>query len=508
MPHITRRDFLKLASITPMAVLARPLAGVSRAVPNLGLRNIIVLIFDAWSADHMSMYGYPRPTMPNLEKFAERALVFHRHYSAGTFTVPGTASLLTGLYPWSHRALSLGGEIEGRSVEHQIFNLLSATHHTLGYTQNQYADVLLSQVERDLDRHPSISSFSVLRNLFYSAPLFQNDKRLVFEAFDNDIFQKGKDADSALFAGPLRRLLEWRTTRALNAEYRMSYPRGLPAATDLFRLEDAVDGAIEILGSLQTPSLAYLHFWPPHGYYRPKGKYNHAFMDGWQPPQKPTHPLMPEPPGSDAENDQQRLYDQYLASWDAELARLLDYLKTSGLLDTSYVIITSDHGELFERGAIGHYCPLIYDPLVHVPLIVCRPGQTERLDVQAATSNVDLLPTIAALTGLAAPGWAEGRALPLLGGMPDEERSIYSMDAKTNSAFAAFSKVTLSLTKGDYRLTYYQYPEIRYEQFELYNLRDDPDEMRDLYTKDNPLAVPLKDELLQKLADANRHFPA
>lgn len=41
-------------------------------------------------------------TMPNLENFAQKALVYHRHYAGGNFIVPGTASLLTGVYPWKH----------------------------------------------------------------------------------------------------------------------------------------------------------------------------------------------------------------------------------------------------------------------------------------------------------------------------------------------------------------------------------------------------------------------
>jgi arylsulfatase len=231
-------------------------------------------------------------------------------------------------------------------------------------------------------------------------------------------------------------------------------------------------------------------------------------MDGWQPPLKPAHPLMPEPPGFEAENDQRRLYDQYLASWDAELGRLFDYLRESGILDTSYVIITSDHGELFERGAIGHYCPLIYDALVHVPLIVSRPGHSERIDVQTNTSNVDLLPTIASLAGIDTPSWAEGEVLPGLGGTSAEDRSIYVMDAKTNSAFQALTKVSISLMKNEYRLTYYQYPELRYSQFELYNLQNDPDELQNLYPAGSALALRLKDELVQKLTDVNRAFKA
>ncbi len=61
--------------------------------------NIIVLVFDAMSADNLSLYGYRRETSPNFERLAQRSNVYHSHYSAGSFTTSGTASLLTGLYP-------------------------------------------------------------------------------------------------------------------------------------------------------------------------------------------------------------------------------------------------------------------------------------------------------------------------------------------------------------------------------------------------------------------------
>ena len=142
--------------------------------------NIIILVFDAWSANHMQMHGYPRLTMPNLENFAHKATVFHKHYSAGTFTVPGTASLLTGLYPWSHRALNLGysGVIKEHAA-HQAFALLDDTHSTYGYSQNRYADVFLNQSERYLGNHIRSGEFSLERRYFYNWPLFKNDANMV-----------------------------------------------------------------------------------------------------------------------------------------------------------------------------------------------------------------------------------------------------------------------------------------------------------------------------------------
>ena len=104
------------------------------------------------------------------------------------------------------------------------------------------------------------------------------------------------------------------------------------------------------------------------------------------------------------------------------------------------VVITSDHGEMFERGVSGHTTPLIFNPLVHVPLVISTPGQTERVDVHANTSCTDILPTLAHLTGNPVPGWVEGELLPGLGGEENRQRGVYVVDAKENSAFAPLSQ--------------------------------------------------------------------
>ena len=109
-----------------------------------------------------------------------------------------------------------------------------------------------------------------------------------------------------------------------------------------------------------------------------------------------------------------------IASWDHEAQRLFQFLKESGLTENSYIIVTADHGELFERGELGHWTKMIYDPIIHVPLIVRSPGQEFRQDVHTITSSVDLLPTVAHLTGNPIPelgrrkppaqsGWGSGR---------------------------------------------------------------------------------------------------
>jgi arylsulfatase A-like enzyme len=119
--------------------------------------------------------------------------------------------------------------------------------------------------------------------------------------------------------------------------------------------------------------LTYLHFFPPHEPYRPTRAFYRHFNDGWRPPRKPNHPLASEKASYMTTRNGRQFYDEYLASWDAETGRLFDYLRDSGLLERSYVIITSDHGEIFERGEMGHFTPLMYDPVMHSPLIISTP---------------------------------------------------------------------------------------------------------------------------------------
>ena len=104
--QITRRDFLKLAGLLPVSIATPRFLGSLDALGGTqnDPQNVIVIVFDAWSAYHMSLYGYQRETTPNIARLADRAVVYHNHYAGGNFTTPGTASILTGALPWSHRA--------------------------------------------------------------------------------------------------------------------------------------------------------------------------------------------------------------------------------------------------------------------------------------------------------------------------------------------------------------------------------------------------------------------
>ena len=106
-----------------------PAAGPKRLAQGNELPNVIIILFDALSAINLSVYGYPRATSPNLERFAARANVYHAHHSAGNFTTPSTASLFTGTYPWTHRAFSLNSLISAPVTPYNVFRLLDDVYH-------------------------------------------------------------------------------------------------------------------------------------------------------------------------------------------------------------------------------------------------------------------------------------------------------------------------------------------------------------------------------------------
>jgi hypothetical protein len=122
MQNPSRRDFLKLAGLASGALALTGLAPapLRGRQPGGAAPNVIILVLDAMSARNLSLYGYKRKTTPNFERFAERATVYHNHHSGGNYTSPGTATILTGTYPWTNRAFNIGGLIEREHADHNI----------------------------------------------------------------------------------------------------------------------------------------------------------------------------------------------------------------------------------------------------------------------------------------------------------------------------------------------------------------------------------------------------
>jgi len=506
MGRLSRRDFLKLASALAVGTVAQSTIKAFEASDDRP--NIIIILFDALSASHMSLYGYPRETTPQLSRFAERATVYHNHYAAGNFTTPGTASMLMGMYPWKHRAFNQGGLVQEDLSSNNIYSLLGKDYFRLAFSQNPWPDRLVAEFYEDVDRFLPSTAYSLRGNKLVSDKVGK-DRYLASIAFEEFLFTLNADVMGSALLGYLYKTLA--LDAILKTRRHPWYPRGAPEVEGFttYLNENIFSGVYREIQDLESKNesyFSYFHLFSPHFPYKPGRKYWKLFEnDNFQPVLKPLHPF-----GFDASEDElltkRTLYDQQIAHVDGEFGILIDNLRAEGVLDHSYVVVTSDHGEIFERGFYGHGGPLLYEPVIKIPLLISAPGQSTSHVVHAPSSNTDLLPTLLSVAGKDIPPVLDGRILPGFGGDEDSLYPVFSMYAAENSVFRPLKKAAISMHKGTYKLiAYFGYP--GYDNvYEMYNLESDPEEMYDLSQEETNTFSGLKEELLENLDRANRPY--
>ena len=500
---IHRRDFLKGLALLPMLGLAWRHRLTNAGQGSSPRPNVLFLVFDTVSAPHLSLFGYPRPTTPNLDRLAASSTVFHRCSAGGNFTTPGTASLLTGTYPWSHRALHMHGIAREEFREKNLFHLLSPDMYTVAYSHNLLVTSLLHQFGGTLDVLKSTRDLCLFDDE-YSDLVFPGDYNASFWSEWQALRGLGAQP-SSLYLSLIQRVLRYWHKSQVQALYGEQFPRGIPNLHNLFFvLEDAIDWMSQEIPRFPQPFLAYFHLLPPHEPYMARRDFVDVFRDGWSPTVKP-EAMFSDGVGPGELNRQRRHYDEYLAYADSEIGRLLEGLERSGVLENTILVFTSDHGEMFERGIRGHVTPMLYDPILHVPLLIRLPQQRERRDVYTPVSTVDILPTLLHLQGKDIPSWCEGEVLPgVREGTADSERGVFAVEAKSNPTQAPLTKASFALRRGPHKLTRYAGYRGSEAAYELYDLEADPEEQIDLLAVDRPLAKRLMAELDDKLREVDR----
>jgi arylsulfatase A-like enzyme len=132
------------------------------------------------------------------------------------------------------------------------------------------------------------------------------------------------------------------------------------------------------------------------------------------------------------------------------------------------------------------------------------------MDVYENTSAVDILPTLLHVTGQKPASWTEGVVLPPFASEEfDSERNVYVVQAEKSEQHRSLTIATVSIRKGDYKLTYfYGYEELGSdgERLELYNIKDDPEELNDLYNIETEIGKELLNELKTRLKEVNAPY--
>lgn len=316
--------------------------------------NVLLLVMDTVRADHLSAYGYDRPTTPNLKRWAERGVRFDRARATAPWTLPSHASMLTGCWPHQLSA----------DVQHPLDGAKPTLAEYLG------------------DRGYATGGF--VANTYYCNAWYGIDRG----------FDRYEDFPENEQVNPVEILRS--STLGRRVAKKLGFRLATPGSRDSRKSAAAINrDALAWVDGLprDRPFFAFLNYYDAHGPYETPAGYARRFarpgddpgrdagviqeFEGMAKAPNPAHPEAigrVRAVGAEAGRIMVDAYDDCIAALDAEIGRLLDTLDASGRLANTLVIITSDHGEHFgDRGLFGHGNSL-YHPLIDVPLVILPPG--------------------------------------------------------------------------------------------------------------------------------------
>jgi len=424
--------------------------------------NVLVVMWDTVRADRMSLYGHSRKTTPALERWAEDAQVFEHAVSPAMWTVPAHASLFTGLMPTSHGSTAEWIWLDGY---HQTLaeQFGQAGYATWAYSSNPYLS----------DRTNLLQGFDTIEMSWRGHLSTKTGEHTMGKLDPHDASVEMGPAWDSFYKGR-----SWPEHLTMHKD---GSGVGVEAFTEWLdaREEDA------------EPFFAYLNFLEAHHPRIPTreareriltpeevkaGYATEASLFRTMAAMERINTFLPE------ELEAMRgVYDAALLELDDATHVLFEALKARGLEEDTLVVLVSDHGEhLGERRMFDHRWSL-YEPLVHVPLIIKWPGHVPAGRTTDTVSTLDVFGTLFSLTGVGAP---EGVPLGDLMGVAPER--VHSELAVPMPRHGAIRKAYPDLPRATWQTRYHAMYEKGWKllrlssgKHELYDLNADPTEQRD-----------------------------
>jgi arylsulfatase A-like enzyme len=483
LPPSWRRPALAAAGVAVVLAVGLRSTGARARLPvrprGAAGPHVVLIVVDTLRRDHLSAYGYSRPTSPHIDRLAAEGALFERAYSTASWTLPAHASLFTGLYVSTH-ATDAGQSRLPPSLPTLAQILAARGYRTAAFSANPWV-TSLGGFDRGFERFDYLGVQTVTGVFFLN------------------LVQEG-----------------WRERR------------GLPPP-DLGG-EEVTDGLVRWIDEVAPtgrPFFAFANYMEAH---EPYGSVPEPFFSTYlETPLAPTigrqwvrdTPLFlcasclvggEAPPGlqcagagwrvtPDRLRASTALYDAGVLYVDHQVGRVVEALDRAGLRDQTLLIVTSDHGEsLGERGQMGHG-GLLYNSVLEIPLVVRYPRLFPAgTRVAAPASLVDILPTVTAATGalvrpaadaidLGAGGGAAGRPL-LAEYFPIAEHVWKAVGRRLRCDYHRAGRESASLQEEGYKYVWSSTGD-----HELFDIAADPSEERSILREQPEVASRLDAEL-------------
>lgn len=440
--------------------------------------NILLIVWDTVRSDYVSAYGHEMPTTPKLDAWAKGARVFEDCISPGSTTLPTHASIFTGLLPTEH------------GVSHARERL------------DDSFDTLAEHLQRGGYRTYLFSANNFISDDFGFTQGFEKSEHPWSERFAARAFEIVKAKVAA------DRSSELTDRMARGPEFAIRVRQNIKAAGEL-----AVEGVCDWLkeGDAKKPYFVFVNWMEAHRQLIPARKYRERFMTPaqveqsykidrrWSTTWEYTAGLR------EFSGDEIALtratYEAAIAELDDLFSSMLDGLRAAGRLDNTVVIVTSDHGEhLGEHHMLDHQFS-VYEELLRVPLIIHDPRGFPAGREGRPVMTQDLFATLLGRAGLPVPRTARHSidlrtpqaARPRLSEYPaamlDPLKDL--LKAHPDFDLKPWARSLRVWRNGDFKL-------IRSSdgRHELYNLKLDPHEQKNLAQADSAAVDRLMAEMM------------
>ena len=357
--------------------------------------NVLLVSMDTVRYDRLRCYGYRAIDTPAIDALARRGVRFHQVVTPVPMTLPGHATMLTGLNPQHH-----GARVNGMFRLNDRVPTLAEVLRQQGYRTGAIIAAFV------LDRR-----FGLNRG---------------FDHYDDDLTTGRSTFDFSYRERPGEQV------------------------TDV--------AAAWLRANAGNRFFLFVHYFDPHWPY-----------------------AAPEPFGSKYKSNRYGDYDGEIAYTDRQVGRLLEVLDELKLRSRTLIIVTSDHGEGLDEHDEKTHSLLLYDTTLRVPLIFSGPPElpAHRV-VTRQVGLVDLMPTVLDLLDVPPPTVMDG--ISLLKPPPPAPRALYieTLGSKFMRGWAPL----VGVRREDYKF-------VLAPQSELYDLREDPKELKNLYPADHRTTLAL-----------------
>lgn len=494
--HLSPALLCGVAAAVPAACAAQQGAGGRES----GRPNIVYIMTDDHAYQTVGAYGHPisrlAPT-PNIDRLAREGMLFREAFVENSISAPSRATLLTGVYSHRHGQTTLSYGIMDTTLVH-FPELLRAE----GYRTAIFGKWHLSVEPKGFDHYDLLWDQGEYYNPVMRTP--ETGGRYVRqEGYATDIITDhalawldGHRDDDAPFCLMIHHKAPHRNWMAdlkyLDLYEDVEFPEPETLFDDYATRGDqmrqqqltidrhmgyAFDFKVEELKD--EPTLQYIHDGWDIAMSTLTPEQRRVWDDSYG--RKNRDFLADRPEGKELLRwKYQRYIHDYcrtIRSVDDQIGRVLDYLEESGLMDNTLIVYTSDQG--FLLGEHGLYDKrFMYEESFRTPLVMRLPGGV-RGDIAEMVQNIDYAPTFLELAGVAVPDDIQGVSLlPLLRGEHPAgwRRSLY---------YHFYEYPAEHMVRRHYGVRNDRWKLIHFyndiDQWELYDLQEDPHELRNLY---------------------------